>query len=204
MNEQIVQMSPMWVLAGLSAGWLSDNFMYRRGYGLTVDMGLGVGASLVGGGVLQALGGFPAGMFVMFVVGFVLATSVIAVQRLGWPCEPGARERKARLRVAELGRPSRGAVAPASGLAADGAGRTGRRPTPTRALARVATTGIYLLRGVPIEVQRAARIRAAREETTLRQVLLRGLGEYAAGTWTPRSDERLPGVLNPRVHATGR
>jgi uncharacterized membrane protein YeaQ/YmgE (transglycosylase-associated protein family) len=204
MNEQIVQMSPMWVLAGLSAGWLSDNFMYRRGYGLTVDMGLGVGASLVGGGVLQALGGFPAGMFVMFVVGFVLATSAIVVQRLGWPCEEGARERKGRLRVAELGRPSRGAVAPVSGLAADGDGRTGRRPTPTRALARVATTGIYLLRGVPIEVQRAARIRAAREETTLRQVLLRGLGEYAAGTWTPRADERLPGVLNPRVHATGR
>ena len=185
MNEQIVQMGPMWVLAGLSAGWLSDNSMYRRGYGLTVDMGIGVGASLVGGGVLQALGGFPAGMFVMFVFGFILATSAIVIQRLGWPCEPGARERKARLRVAGLG-------------------RTGRRSAPTRVLARVATTGIYLLRGLPIEVQRAARIRAAREETTLRQVLLRGLGEYAAGTWTPRADERLPGVLDPRVHATGR
>jgi hypothetical protein len=192
MNEQIVHMSSMWVLAGLSAGWLSDNFMYRRGFGLTVDMGIGVGASLVGGGALQALGGFPAGMFVMFVVGFVMATGAIVIQRLGWPCEPGARERSARLRVAELGRPSHGASGPGSGLAADGDERAGRRPTATGALARVATTGIYLLRGVPIEVQRAARIGAAREETTLRQVLLRGLGEYAAGTWTPRADERLP------------
>ena len=51
---------------------------------------------------------------------------------------------------------------------------------------------IYLLRGVPIEIQRAARLRAAREETTLRQVLLRGLGEYAAGTWTPQADDRVP------------
>ena len=197
MNEQIVQMGPMWVLAGLSAGWLSDNFMDRRGYGLTVDMGIGVGASLVGGGALQALGGFPAGMFVMFVVGFVLATGAIVIQRFGWPCEPGARERTARLRVAELGRPSRGAVGSRERS-------SGRRSTPTRALARVAPTGSYLLRGVPIEVQRAARIRAAREETTLGQVLLRSLGEYAAGTWTPHADERRPGALSPRVHATGR
>jgi F0F1-type ATP synthase assembly protein I len=185
MNEQIVHMSPMWVLASLSAGWLSENFMHRRGYGLIVDMGLGVGASLVGGGVLLALAAFPAGMFVTLVIGFVLATSAIVVQRLCWPSEPGARERKARLWVAELGRPSRGAMGTVLGLAADGDGRTGRRPTPPRVLARLATTGIYLLRGVPIEVQRAARIRAAREGTTLRQVLLRSLGEYAAGTWTP-------------------
>jgi hypothetical protein len=63
---------------------------------------------------------------------------------------------------------------------------------------------MYLLRGVSIEVQRAARIRAAREGTTLRQVLLSGLGEYAAGTWTPRADDRLPGALNPGVYAAPR
>ena len=55
-------------------------------------------------------------------------------------------------------------------------------------LARVATTGIYLLRGASRELQRTARQRAAREGTTLRSVLLRGLREYAAGTWTPRPD----------------
>jgi hypothetical protein len=55
-------------------------------------------------------------------------------------------------------------------------------------LARMATTGIYLLRGASRELQRSARQRAAREGTTLRSVLLRGLREYAAGTWTPRPD----------------
>lgn len=58
-------------------------------------------------------------------------------------------------------------------------------------LARVATTGIYLLRGASRELQRTARQRAAREGTTLRSVLLRGLREYAAGTWTPRPDAEM-------------
>lgn len=57
---------------------------------------------------------------------------------------------------------------------------------PTRVLARMATTGIYLVRGVPRDLQRAARVRAVSEGTTLRGVLLQGLREYAAGTWTPQ------------------
>jgi hypothetical protein len=59
-------------------------------------------------------------------------------------------------------------------------------------LARLASTGIYMVRDVPRELQRAARDRAARQGTTLRRVLLQGLREYAAGTWTPQSDDRLP------------
>jgi hypothetical protein len=188
MNEQIVQMGPMLVLAGLSAGWLAETSMIRRGHGLIVDMGLGVGAGLVGGGVILAWSGLRAGMFVMFVVGFALATGVIIAQRLAWPCASDARDRRARLRLVELGRPSLGETATDSG-----------RPTPTRALVRLATTGIYLLRGVPLELQRAARVRAVSEGTTLRQVLLKGLGEYAAGTWTPQPDETLPVAVNPSV-----
>ena len=105
MNEQIVQMAPMWALAGLSAGWLAAASFMRRGYGLIVDMGLGVGASLVGGAALLALHGPSAGMLGMLVVGFFLATSMILGQRVGWPSAPEARERKARLRLLELGRP---------------------------------------------------------------------------------------------------
>jgi hypothetical protein len=187
MNEQVVQMGPMWVLAGLGAGWLAETWMIRRGYGLIVDLGLGVGAGLVGGGVFAALADPPAGMLVTFVVAFVLAAGAILVQRLGWPCIPGAEERKARLRLGELG----------------GHGRPGR-PAPTRALARIATTGIYLLRGVPLELQRAARVRAVSEGTTLRQVLLKGLGEYAAGSWTPQADDKVPVVVTAGVHATSR
>lgn len=192
-NEQIVQMGPIWVLAGLAAGWLAETFVIRRGYGLIVDMSLGVGAGLVGGSVLLAVSGVPAGMFSTFVVAFVLATSVILAQRLWWPCASDAQERKERLRVDDLGRhflEGRTAGLP--------------RPMPSRVLVRMATTGIYLLRGVPLELQRAARGRAAGEGTTLRQVLLKGLGEYAAGTWTPQPDEEAPVASNPGIHATSR
>jgi hypothetical protein len=57
---------------------------------------------------------------------------------------------------------------------------------PSRVLARVATTGIYLVRDVPRDLQRAARARAASEGTTLSVVLSKALAEYAAGTWHPQ------------------
>jgi len=63
----------------------------------------------------------------------------------------------------------------------------------TAVLARMATTGIYLVRGVPRELQRAARVRAISEGTTLRSVFLKALAEYAAGSWTPQTDGKLPG-----------
>lgn len=51
---------------------------------------------------------------------------------------------------------------------------------------RMAITGIYLVRGIPLDIQRAARARAVREGTTLRRVLGNALREYAGGTWTPK------------------
>jgi hypothetical protein len=66
------------------------------------------------------------------------------------------------------------------------------RPVATRVLARLATSGIYLVRGVPRSLQRAARVRAVREHTTLRWVLVQALREYAAGAWTPRPDDTPP------------
>jgi hypothetical protein len=57
-------------------------------------------------------------------------------------------------------------------------------------LARMAPTGIYLLHGVPRDLQRAARARAVHQGTPLRSVLLQALREYAAGTWTPRPDHK--------------
>ena len=202
MNEHILQMAPMWILAGLGAGWLVDTLVVRRGYGLIVDMGLGVGAGLVAGSALLAWLGPSAGMVGMFVLGFLAAAGAILVQRLVWPSTPGAQEQKARLRLLELGRPA-GERATASRLP-DAAGGGTTSPAPPRALVRLATTGIYLLRGVPLELQRAARFRAVNEGTTLRQVLLKGLGEYAAGTWTPRPDNELSPTLAPSIRATTR
>lgn len=68
-----------------------------------------------------------------------------------------------------------------------------------RVLARMATTGIYLLHGVPRELQRAARIRAEREGTTLRSVLLHALHEYAANSWKPQRAEASPEVVHQRT-----
>jgi hypothetical protein len=60
------------------------------------------------------------------------------------------------------------------------------------ALTNIAPTGIYLLRGVPRELQRTARARALADGTSLRSVLLRALREYADRTWTPQLDETQP------------
>ena len=65
---------------------------------------------------------------------------------------------------------------------------TDSRAVPTGVLARLATTGIYMLCDIPRDLQASARARAVTEGTTLRRVLLRALREYAAGTWTPRPD----------------
>ena len=59
-----------------------------------------------------------------------------------------------------------------------------------RALVQTAKSGIYLVRSVPLDLQRTARARAMRETTTLSSVLRQALREYAAGTWTPRPDDK--------------
>jgi uncharacterized membrane protein YeaQ/YmgE (transglycosylase-associated protein family) len=179
MNEQqITQMGPMWLLAGLSAGWLAEHILTRRGYGLIRDMGLGLGASMVGGGLFLAFSGLSVGMFAMFVVGFVVAATVIVTQRLCWPRATAATE------------------ATAGRLLVKGDEKAGR-PRPTRALVRIATTGIYLVRDLPQDLQRAARVRAVSEGTTLGHVLVQGLREYAAGTWTPQRDGTVSGLTSP-------
>ena len=63
------------------------------------------------------------------------------------------------------------------------------RLMPSHVLVRMATTGIYLLHGIPRELQHAARVRAVRDNTTLRAVLLRALNDYAAGAWPLQEKE---------------
>ena len=123
MNEQIVRMGLMWILAGLSAGWLAETLIVRRGYGLIVDMGLGVGAGLAGGGVFLMVSGRPAGTLAMFVCAFVLAAGVIIAQRLFWARPPGARERNAHERLRDLRGTSGGLPGAGNGVSICGAGR---------------------------------------------------------------------------------
>ncbi len=55
-------------------------------YGVTGDISLGIGGSIVGSWIFQALGVSPeAGGFVLGVVAFVGAASLIVAQRKVWP-----------------------------------------------------------------------------------------------------------------------
>ena len=62
------------------------------------------------------------------------------------------------------------------------------RAVRNHVLARMAASGIYLVRGVPRDLQRTARGRAMRDGTSLGWVLLQALRAYAAGTWKPTRD----------------
>lgn len=201
MNEQIMQGVSMWVLAGLAAGWLAETFLIRRGYGLLADLGLGVGAGLAGGGAYLLLAGVPGGMAGMFVSGFVVATGAIVAQRLWLSATADAVEGRARMRLVELRGRAGGEMEAVPGPS--GVERSGRPMPGATVLVRIARSGIYLLRGVPLELQRAARARAVSDRTTLRQVLLQGLSEYAAETWTPRSGAKPPAAAGPGARAAG-
>ena len=64
-------------------------------------------------------------------------------------------------------------------------------------LARMATTGIYLVRGVPRELQPGASA-VVREGTTLRSVFLKALAEYSVGNSRPIAGPHDHGIARPR------
>ncbi len=79
-----LEMVATWVLVGLLAGWLAG-FIMGEGYGRIGDMSLGLGGSLVGSWIFQALGASPeAGGVAMVVVAFVGAVILIVAQRTLW------------------------------------------------------------------------------------------------------------------------
>ncbi len=81
-----LEMFTMLILVGLMVGKLAKVFMNGGSYGVTGDIGLGIGGSIVGSWIFQAVGVSPeAGWFVLVVVAFVGAASVIVTQRKIWP-----------------------------------------------------------------------------------------------------------------------
>jgi uncharacterized membrane protein YeaQ/YmgE (transglycosylase-associated protein family) len=76
----------MWILVGLLAGLLAESVMKRGGYGLRVDVILGVLGGLVGGWIFWALGISPGPwMVAVAVVVFGAAAILIVLQRKIWP-----------------------------------------------------------------------------------------------------------------------
>jgi uncharacterized membrane protein YeaQ/YmgE (transglycosylase-associated protein family) len=72
-----------WVVVGLIAGWLAGQVMRGGGYGVLVDIILGLVGGIVGGWVFGLLGIWPGGgMIGSIVVAFVGAVILVGIARL--------------------------------------------------------------------------------------------------------------------------
>jgi uncharacterized membrane protein YeaQ/YmgE (transglycosylase-associated protein family) len=72
-----------WLLVGLIAGWLAGQVMKGGGYGILVDLILGLLGGVVGGWLFGALGIWPGGgMIGAIIVAFVGAVILVGISRL--------------------------------------------------------------------------------------------------------------------------
>ena len=72
-----------WVVVGLIAGWLAGQVMRGGGYGVLVDIILGLVGGIVGGWVFGLLGIWPGGgMIGSIIVAFVGAVILVGIVRL--------------------------------------------------------------------------------------------------------------------------
>ena len=72
-----------WIVVGLIAGWLAGLVMKGGGYGILVDIILGILGGLVGGWIFEHLGIWHGrGMIGSIIVAFVGAVILVSVTRL--------------------------------------------------------------------------------------------------------------------------
>jgi uncharacterized membrane protein YeaQ/YmgE (transglycosylase-associated protein family) len=72
-----------WLVVGLIAGWLAGVVMKGGGYGIAVDIALGILGALVGGFVFSTLGLSSAGGLIGgIIVAFVGAVILVALTRV--------------------------------------------------------------------------------------------------------------------------
>ena len=72
-----------WLLVGLIAGWLAGQVMKGGGYGVIVDLILGLLGGVVGGLLFGVLGIWPGGgMIGAIIVAFVGAVILVGISRL--------------------------------------------------------------------------------------------------------------------------
>ncbi|HEX7550976.1 MAG TPA: GlsB/YeaQ/YmgE family stress response membrane protein, partial [Candidatus Methylomirabilis sp.] len=62
------QLFMMWVLVGLSAGWLARYFMKDGGYGLIGDLALGLVGSIAASLLFRVLGVSPGAALIAWVI----------------------------------------------------------------------------------------------------------------------------------------
>jgi uncharacterized membrane protein YeaQ/YmgE (transglycosylase-associated protein family) len=72
-----------WIITGLIAGWLAGQVMKGGGYGVLVDIILGLLGGLVGGWLFGIIGIWPGGgMIGAIIVAFVGAVILVWISRL--------------------------------------------------------------------------------------------------------------------------
>jgi uncharacterized membrane protein YeaQ/YmgE (transglycosylase-associated protein family) len=72
-----------WLVVGLIAGWLAGVVMRGGGYGIIVDILLGIVGGFLGGWLFGRLGIWPAGgMLGSIIVAFVGAVKRVGITRL--------------------------------------------------------------------------------------------------------------------------
>lgn len=72
-----------WIIVGLIAGWLAGKVMKGGGYGIVVDVVLGILGGIVGGWVFGAIGLWPGGGIIgSIIVSFVGAVILVWISRI--------------------------------------------------------------------------------------------------------------------------
>jgi uncharacterized membrane protein YeaQ/YmgE (transglycosylase-associated protein family) len=72
-----------WIVVGLIAGWLAGQVMKGGGYGVLVDIILGILGGIVGGWLFGTLGIWPGGGIIgSIIVAFVGAVILVGISRL--------------------------------------------------------------------------------------------------------------------------
>jgi len=71
-----------WIVVGLIAGWLAGKVMKGGGYGVLIDIVLGIGGAILGGWVFGLLGLHAGGIIGSIVVAFVGAIILVWLVRL--------------------------------------------------------------------------------------------------------------------------
>ena len=70
-----------WIVVGLIAGWLAGQVMKGGGYGVVVDIVLGILGGIVGGWVFGVLGFHAGGTIAQIIVAFVGAVILVWIAR---------------------------------------------------------------------------------------------------------------------------
>lgn len=71
-----------WIVVGLIAGWLAGKVMKGGGYGVVMDIILGIAGAILGGWVFGLIGIHAGGLIGSIVVAFIGAVILVWITRM--------------------------------------------------------------------------------------------------------------------------